>query len=228
MMHSDILHVRNGVVVIKGPVGMGKTLTALYLSLYHQARHGLHIYSTAELYAVAECSCGGRHSIVEDSYWCDKKGRSYSRHESEFVREVEYTHLSNFWDLQVLCDKLKEAEEPPSSITKGSFLMDDGHKFLDSRMSQSKVNRLVIGIIQDYSRSQLDFYITAHHLDMLDKRLRRHISYFVTPTFYEGEDLCVAEIQEVASGKATQLRFQPSLVYPFYKTEERIVQSRYL
>lgn len=201
------------VVIIEGLPGVGKTLTAVYLALYHQENYGLHIYSNVKLYVVTTCECGTMHQLPDSplSSGCE------SLRIEEY--EPEYTHLQGF---QGMYEIFKMAEGNEELLTDASFILDEGQRFLDSRTSSSKMNRILNSTLGDYRKYQLDVYITTHHRSMLDKRARRYVTHLVEPKLYESEDVCVLKVTEVDTGRVLRHEFQPSLIYPFYKTVERV------
>ena len=208
------------VVIVEGKPGKGKTLTAVYLALYHQALYGVKIHSTVELYSVADCICGGQHPIEKGGFWCPKEEAAYPESEAEDIQVLDYRHLPNF---TTLYDAMKEAEQTPEAFSDASFILDEGQKFLDSRTSTSKINRIMNQMVGDFRKQRLDIYVTTHHRTMIDKRFRRYVTHLLDPQVYEEEDLCVVSSHEVGTGKAMRFEFQISTVAPFYRTEEKVV-----
>ncbi len=203
------------IMVIEGNVGVGKTLTAVYLSLYHQEHFGLHIYSNVQLYKVSACECGEMHQLP---FNCEKTTLSELTTPPE-IFSPDYTHLQGFLGMYEI---FKAAEQNEELLKDASFILDEGQRFLDSRLSTSKMNRILNAVVGDFRKYQLDIYVTCHSRTMLDKRFRRYVTHLVEPKLYEDADVCVIKATEVLSGKVLKHEFQPSLIYPFYKTEEHV------
>lgn len=55
------------------------------------------------------------------------------------------------------------------------ILLDEAYIYLDARTSSSKLNKLFTYFIVQTRKRNVDLYICTHHIDIVDKRLRRAI-----------------------------------------------------
>ena len=78
----------------------------------------------------------------------------------------EYTHF----DIAYFLDNVATHE-----LENCVLLLDEAYQYIDARMSQSKLNKLFTYFIVQTRKRDVDMYICTHHIDHLDKRLRRAI-----------------------------------------------------
>ena len=78
----------------------------------------------------------------------------------------EYTHF----DIQYFLNNIASTE-----LENCVLLLDEAYQYIDSRMSQSKLNKLFTYFVVQTRKRDVDMYICTHHIDHLDKRLRRAV-----------------------------------------------------
>ncbi len=70
-----------------------------------------------------------------------------------------------------------------------TFVLDEGYLYLDSRNSATKLTKLFTYFIAQTRKRSVDMYICIHHIDTVDKRLRRAIDIRGTCR-YRNENPC--------------------------------------
>lgn len=68
--------------------------------------------------------------------------------------------------------------------------LDEMYQMLDSRSSQGKVNKLLTYFIVQARKRHVNLYVCTHHIDHVDKRLRRAVDVRATCQFVD-EDPCL-------------------------------------
>jgi len=69
-----------------------------------------------------------------------------------------------------LCDSREELHDC-------SFCLDEVYSYFDSRQAGSRMNRLFTYITVQSRRRNVNFYLTTHHIDIIDKRIQRAVDY---------------------------------------------------
>lgn len=100
--------------------------------------------------------------------------------------------LSNSWldfpftrfTLEYFMEHLEDDE-----IENCTLWLDEMYQLLDSRTAAGKVNKLLTYFIVQCRKRNVDLYVCTHHIDHIDKRLRRAINIRGTCT-YDNEDPC--------------------------------------
>jgi len=71
-----------------------------------------------------------------------------------------------------LCDSKEELHDC-------SFCLDEAYSYMDSRNSASRLNKLFMYVVVQSRKRNVDFYLSTHHIDILDKRIRRAVDYHI-------------------------------------------------
>jgi len=81
---------------------------------------------------------------------------------------LKFPHI--YMDLKHFVDHVADNEMSDSTI-----LLDEGYLLMDSRTSSGKLNKLFTYFIAQTRKRNVDMYICTHHIDHVDKRLRRAV-----------------------------------------------------
>ena len=96
--------------------------------------------------------------------------------------EVNFPHTK--FDPQFLLDHMNDTE-----LKDCIFLLDEAYLFMDSRSSAAKLTKLFAYFIAQTRKRNVDLLICIHHIDTVDKRLRRAIDVRGTCR-YRKQDPC--------------------------------------
>jgi hypothetical protein len=92
----------------------------------------------------------------------------------------EYT----FFDAKYFVEHLQDVE-----LEQSSLLLDEAYIYMDARTGQGKLNKLFTYFTVQTRKRGVDMYVCTHHIDVLDKRLRRAVDVRGTCR-YTKEDPC--------------------------------------
>lgn len=97
------------------------------------------------------------------SYWEFSNGKQII---SNMHLNFPYTHL----DTDYFVEHMGDAQLQDSVI-----IFDEAYVYLDSRNSATKLNKLFTYFVVQTRKRGVDLYVCIHHIDTVDKRLRRAI-----------------------------------------------------
>jgi len=86
---------------------------------------------------------------------------------------LKFNHI--YMDAEKLIEYLKETED--SEAEDCDILFDEAYQIMDARASASKLNQLFTDFTMQTRKRNADLYVCFHHIDTVDKRLRRNIDY---------------------------------------------------
>jgi len=112
---------------------------------------------------------------------------AYTEFKYRNKKVISNNHLSfphQFFDTRYFLDNLDTAE-----LSDCVLVLDEAYLYLDGRTSASKLNKLFTYFIAQTRKRNVDLYICTHHIDVVDKRLRRAIDVRGTCR-YRGEPVC--------------------------------------
>lgn len=92
----------------------------------------------------------------------------------------QYTHF----DLAYFLKHIEDDE-----LTNCDIWLDEMYQLLDSRNSVGKINKLLTYFVVQTRKRNVDLYVCTHHIDHVDKRLRRAVDIRGTCRFVS-EDPC--------------------------------------
>ena len=98
--------------------------------------------------------------------------------------------ISNTWlnfphqkfDLRYFLEHIEDEE-----LTNCCLWLDEMYQLLDSRTSQGKINKLLTYFIVQTRKRNVDLYVCTHHIDHVDKRLRRAVDVRGTCQYVDEE-----------------------------------------
>ena len=102
----------------------------------------------------------------------------------EIISNNDYKFKSTKFDTAYFVEHM--TDEQMQDVT---FVLDEGYLYLDSRSSAAKLTKLFTYFIAQTRKRNVDMYICIHHIDTIDKRLRRAIDVRGTCR-YRKEDPC--------------------------------------
>jgi len=98
---------------------------------------------------------------------------------------IANTHLNfpyQHFDLKYFVDHIEDNE-----LTNCCLWLDEMYQLLDARTSQGKLNKVLTYFIVQTRKRNVDLYVCTHHIDHVDKRLRRAVDVRGTCSFTEEE-----------------------------------------
>ena len=88
----------------------------------------------------------------------------------QIISNNQYKFPYTKFDTAYFIEHMVNADEELTNVT---FVLDEAYLFLDSRNSQTKLTKLFTYFIAQTRKRNVDMYICIHHIDTVDKRLRR-------------------------------------------------------
>jgi len=130
-------------------------------------------------------------TTLEGFQGCGKSLTATALLHTDFVQERKKI-ISNTWlsfpyqhfDLQYFLANIENEE-----LTNCDLWLDEMYQLLDSRTSQGKINKLLTYFIVQTRKRGVDLYVCTHHIDHVDKRLRRAVDVRGSCQYTE-EDPC--------------------------------------
>jgi len=114
------------------------------------------------------------------------------------------------------------------------LLLDEAYLYLDSRSTATKMNKLFTYFVAQTRKRGVDLYICTHHIDVLDKRLRRALDVRGTCRYNKGpmeEDKVVSKrrynwvrvtFRDLRTGGERRIRMYGPVFFFLYDTYERV------
>lgn len=174
-------------------------------------------------------------SAVTLAYFASLEGR-------EVISNVEVNFPYTKFDPEFLVTNMNNHE-----LKECIFILDESYLFLDSRNSQSKLTKLFTYFVAQTRKRHVDLLICIHHIDTIDKRLRRAIDIRGTCRYRKydpcrkckGETTVKGEVCpeclgygksgyatvsffDMRSAKRNKIRIQGPMFYHLYDTDEVI------
>jgi len=174
---------------------------------------------------------------------------AHSEYELNHRKVISNNHLNfpyTFFDLKYFLDHLEDEE-----LNDCVLLLDESYLYLDGRTSSTKLNKLFTYFVVQTRKRGVDMYICIHHIDMIDKRLRRSINVRGTCRYWKEQpckqcegtgvfkeatcDRCLGygetgwattRFLDLGSGRRTRIRIFGPAVWPLYSTEELVPFSK--
>ncbi len=140
-----------------------------------------------------------------------------------------YTHF----DPQFFLEHAEDQE-----LSDCILLLDEAYIYLDSRTSAAKITKLFTYFIGQTRKRGVDLYVCTHHIDVLDKRLRRAIDIRGNCRFTAGpmeEDKPIPKrrynwvritFRDMRSGVEKRIKIYGPPFFPLYDTTEVIGYMR--
>ncbi len=100
------------------------------------------------------------------------------------ISNVNVTFPHERLDTQYFVDHMADEE-----LADCVMILDEAYIYLDSRSSSTKLNKLFTYFVAQTRKRGVDLYLCVHHIDTVDKRLRRAIDVRATCRFRK-EDPC--------------------------------------
>ncbi len=127
---------------------------------------------------------------------------------------------SEYIDFAKFAQIVQLAESGELVLHNCLFLLDEMYLWLSSRMSSSKMNRIVNNFVVQTRKRGVDLYGTTHNLTKVDKQFRGSIDIKATVRFDPARQVCRIRFRDMHTGaKAIKKLYGPA-VYPFYDTKE--------
>ena len=137
-----------------------------------------------------------------------------------------YTHFDPKYFLEHL-----EDEEMEDCI----LIMDEAYQAgLDSRSTSTKFNKLMFYFVAQTRKRGVDMYLCTHHIDALEKRIRRAVDVRGTCRFNKGPleeekpinkrryNWATIRLRDMRTGAGRKLRIYGPAFWGLYDTRERI------
>ncbi len=229
---------------LEGRMGSGKSLTAVSLAYVEYLKR--EILRASLKFVMGGTSWDKAVAQLVDAYQIGSKVATRTLQDAEGIYEREgeeayrgekkiisnnhlnfpYTHF----DPKYLLDHIEDAE-----IEDCIWILDEAYQMgLDSRSTSTKYNKLMSYIIAQTRKRGVDLYLCTHHIDAIEKRIRRAVDIRGTCRFNKGpleEEKQVSKrrynwvtvrLRDLRSGQGRRLRIYGPAFWALYDTTERI------
>lgn len=170
------------IITLEGTQGCGKTLTAttfcytefinrqMLITAFDNSKEGMEdnelVALMQETYGLDEAKALGIISSAQREVYIGTT-------KLEPIRVYANNHLNfpyQYFDAKYFLEHLNDEE-----LVNSVLLLDEAYIYLDARTGASKLNKLFTYFIVQTRKRGVDLYICTHHVDIVDKRLRRAI-----------------------------------------------------
>ncbi len=108
------------------------------------------------------------------------------------------------------------------------FCIDESNIYMDSRTSARKVNQLYAGFAAQTRKRGVDLILATHHIDQLDKRIRRFVSIRCKPRFNLRTQQVLVRVFDKRSGQHSSFMIDGPQFYHLFDTGEVVPLPRRL
>lgn len=127
---------------------------------------------------------------------------------SEYIDFAKFAHI------------VQQAESGDLVLHNCLFLLDEMYLWLNSRLSTSKMNRIVNNFVVQTRKRGVDLYGTTHSLQKVDKQFRGSVDMKATVRFDPTSQICRIRFRDMHTGAKTIKRLWGPAVFPFFDTTE--------
>ena len=151
------------IITLEGVQGSGKTLSAVAMC-YKDKQRGRNIFSNNHL-----SESFGNYTFFDVPFFLERMGIEHG----ENAHDTDYEGNGG----------------EGVALENSTLLLDEAYIYLDSRTSGGKLNKLFTYFTVQTRKRGVDMYVCTHHIDVLDKRLRRAVDVRGTCRYLK-EDPC--------------------------------------
>lgn len=134
------------------------------------------------------------------------------------LRRMPHTKI----DLQWLIEAMKNGHDFEQNGTGAAIGLDEIHILMDSRTSQTKVNRLVSYFLLQTGKEGINLYYTTQDFGQVDRRLRQRTDLAITVTKRGTLHKCLMVDRTTPDHKITRFGINGKHVWDEYYTREVI------
>ena len=233
---------------LEGRMGTGKSLTAVALAYVEYLRREI-LRSALEAVmknipwdkAIAKLVEGyqigprvATRNLQEAMQIYEKEGEEAYRPEKKVISNNHLNFPYTHFDPKYLLEHLEDEE-----IEDCIWILDEAYQAgLDSRSTSTKFNKLMTYIVAQTRKRGVDLYLCTHHIDAIEKRIRRAVDIRGTCRFNKGpleEDKPIAKrkynwvtvrLRDLRTGNGRRIRIYGPAFWSLYDTRERIPFTR--
>ncbi len=233
---------------LEGRMGTGKSLTAVALAYVEYLRREIlrsaleavmknipwdkAIAKLVEGYQIGPRVATG--NLQEAMQIYEKEGEEAYRPEKKVISNNHLNFPYTHFDPKYLLEHLEDEE-----IEDCIWILDEAYQAgLDSRSTSTKFNKLMTYIVAQTRKRGVDLYLCTHHIDAIEKRIRRAVDIRGTCRFNKGpleEDKPIAKrkynwvtvrLRDLRTGNGRRIRIYGPAFWSLYDTRERIPFTR--
>jgi len=137
-------------------------------------------------------------------------------------RIISSTHIYNLGDYYEYLDYtrflrwMNEDEELQNAIV----VLDEAYLFVDSRLSQSALSRLLSYFFLQTRKRHVDLYVCSQQYELVDVRLRRNVDVRAICNFDKETGWCRVKLINLRNGKRKVIRIYGPEIFPYFDTDE--------
>ena len=134
---------------------------------------------------------------------------------------ISSTHIYGIptWELltyETFISWMKEEEELSNAIV----ILDEAYLFVDSRLSQSSLSRLMSYFFMQTRKRHVDLYVCSQQYENVDIRLRRNIDVRAICRSDKSTGWCKIRFINMRTGKKRNIKLYGPEFYPYFDTDE--------
>lgn len=233
---------------LEGRMGSGKSLAAISLAYVEYLRREILIsaleavmkgipWDDAAAKLVEGYQIGSKVAIghlQEAMLIYEREGEEAFRDHKKIISNNHLNFPYTHFDPQYLLEHIEDEE-----IEDCIWILDEAYQMgLDSRSTSTKYNKLMSYIVAQTRKRGVDLYMCTHHIDALEKRIRRAVDVRGTCRFNKGpleEDKAInrrrynwatVRLRDLRTGNGRRIRIYGPAFWSLYDTTERIPFTR--
>jgi len=169
-------------------------------------------------------------SLREAMQIYEREGEEAYRGEKKIISNNHLNFPYTHFDPKYLLEHIEDEE-----IEDCIWILDEAYQMgLDSRSTSTKYNKLMTYIVAQTRKRGVDLYLCTHHIDAIEKRIRRAVDIRGTCRFNKGpleEDKPISKrrynwvtvrLRDLRTGNGKKLRIYGPAFWGLYDTKERI------
>jgi hypothetical protein len=134
---------------------------------------------------------------------------------------ISSTHIYGIpsWELldyEKFIKWMQEEEELENAIV----ILDEAYLFVDSRLSQSSLSRLMTYFFMQTRKRHVDLYVCSQQFENVDVRLRRNVDVRAICRYDKISQWCKVRLINMRTGRRRTIKMYGPEFFPYFDTDE--------